>query len=129
LDDVLEALVEGILHDFREDVANGAADLVVDPVLHILLGVCDVMVVALVFEDAAVALLIEIKEISSVNKVAVTGINWVIAFFLSEFCAAVSLIYEARCFTKAVLLAVEFRDTELSLGSEMLSIIARPGGC
>jgi len=81
----------------------------------------------LVFEIEAVAVIVEIKEISSVNKVAIAGINRVITIFLCELFAAMALLHEARCFTKAVLLAIEFRDTELSLCREELSVIAMPG--
>jgi hypothetical protein len=121
--------MEGVLNDFREDVADGASDLIVDPVLHILLGVRDVVMVALALKFEAVAVVVEIKEIFCVNKVAIAGINRVLALLLCELSVTPAIFDEARCFAQAILLAVELRDAELSLGRETLGVIAQPNRC
>lgn len=61
MDDVFEALVEGVLNDFTQDVSDCLLNLFVDSVLNVLFWVGNVDVVTFVLEDSAIALVVKVE--------------------------------------------------------------------
>ena len=76
--------MEDVLDDFGQDVADGVTDLLVDAELDILLGVRNVVVdrirVAAILENAAVAGVVQVKQVLGADRVAIAGVDWVLAF-------------------------------------------------
>ena len=81
--DTLEGLVEGVLHDFTEDVGDGLLNLLVDAFLNVNFGVVNLgeALVAGLLEDHAVGFLIQVENVVGADAVGVTSANWVHAFF------------------------------------------------
>ncbi len=76
--------MEDVLDDFGQDVADGVTDLLVDAELNILLGVRNVVVdrirVAAILENAAVAGVVQVKQVLGADRVAIAGVDWMLAF-------------------------------------------------
>ena len=101
--------MEGVLHDFTEDVGDGLLNLLVDAVLNINFGVVNLgkALVAGLLEDQAVGFLIQVENIVGADAVGVAGAHWVHAFFGNVASAARAVIDEARCLTDRLLLDIE----------------------
>lgn len=101
--------MEGVLHDFTEDVGDGLLNLLVDAVLNVNFGVVNLgkALVAGLLEDLAVAFLIQVENVVGADGVCVAGAHWVHAFFGDVACATRAVIDETRCLTDRLLLDIE----------------------
>lgn len=94
--------MKGVLDDLTENVCNRLLNLFVDAHLYVLLWVNIYKflgLMTLILEDFAVTVLLQVKHVRAADKVAITCIDWVIAFMLSVLCSSGSLSDEASGFT------------------------------
>ena len=93
--------MEGVLHDFTEDVGDGLLNLLADAGLNVNFGVVNLghALVAGLLEDHAVAFLVQVEHVVGADAVGVAGANWVHAFFGDIASGASAVINEARCLT------------------------------
>ena len=108
--------MEGVLHDFTEDVGDGLLNLLADAFLNVNFGVVDLgeALVAGLLEDHAVGFLIQVEHIVGADAVGVAGANGVHAFFGDIASAARAVIDEARCLTDRLLLDIKLRANEVT---------------
>lgn len=132
LDDILEALVEGVLHDFGEHVGDGLTDLGVDAAFKVLLGVTNVNVVLIILQISvllkALAVLIKVEKVVRADICAIARINLVLALTVDELRTARTLRHEAFGLRETVLLAVELGDQEVSNSLELLCVVPGTSG-
>ena len=69
---------------------------------------------ALVLEDAAVAVLVEVQHVRAAYKVAVTSIDWVVALVHGVLGTSCALPDETRSLAKHLFLDIEFVAAEVS---------------
>ncbi len=83
------------MHNFAQNFSDCPLNLFVYATFNVALGVSDLLLPSLrVFENAAAAVIVELKEVFSVNKVAVTSVNVVGAFERPEMSSACSVFNE-----------------------------------
>lgn len=75
--------MKSVLNDFTEDVGDGLVDLLVDAILHVLLGVNHiildkVLLVALIIKNHAISLLTShVQHVLRADSSAVASADWV----------------------------------------------------
>lgn len=124
LDDVFEALMEHVLHDFGEHVSDGLLDLLVDPLLNVGLGVSNIFDgLAFVLKDAAVARVVQVEIVLWADTMALASIDMVVTFLWGPLTFTFSVVDEDFGLTNTVLLDIELWDGEVSNGLEFFILI------
>lgn len=130
--DILEALMEGVLHDFGEHVGDGLADLGINAAFKVSLGVTnvntvlfDILVLALI---VAFAILVKVKKVIRADIVAITGVDFVLTFMVSKLRMAGTFRYEAFRLRETSLLAIELGNQEVTDSLEAFSVVPKASG-